>query len=295
MATRQRTRKQKEKAEQEQKEKEQEAEDYLMQRRYRDGDIRYWSAESQERLAIKAAEERIRDSPGEPDANGNPLWIRTMRWSVEAMEELKRRKLEEERKKAELEEERRQIEEEARRQFEEEEEQRRAAEERSRELEISRACIREKLSRCEFPISPAARCREPDQQRSEEVEAPMEQEEDEQEQGGLLAEGEKTLEDLYEEDQLEKQRREEQKKAFDEKRRQREERRAENKLRLEAVETWLRRYEVHMHVQMRWQQEIFHEKIGPIGPQPEALRREIAAAIQLEKELEEHFGYPPPK
>ena len=295
MATRQRTRRQKEKEEQEQKEKEQEAEDYLMQRRYRDGDIRYWSAESQERLAIKAAEERIRDSPGEPDANGNPLWIRTMRWPVEAMEELKRRKLEEERKKAELEEERRQIEEEARRQFEEEEEQRRAAEERSRELEISRPCIRQKLSRCEIPISLTARYREPDQQRSEEVEAPMEQEEDEQEQGGLLAEGEKTLEDLYEEDQLEKQRREEQKKAFDEKRRQREERRAENKLRLEAVETWLRRYEVHMHVQMRWQQEIFQEKIGPIGPQTEALRREIAAAIQLEKELEEHFGYPPPK
>ena len=82
MATRQRTRRQKEKEEQEQKEKEQEAEDYLMQRRYRDGDIRYWSAESQERLAIRAAEERIRDSPCEPDANGNPLWIRTMRWPV---------------------------------------------------------------------------------------------------------------------------------------------------------------------------------------------------------------------
>ena len=119
----------------------------------------------------------------------------------------------------------------------------------------------------------------------------MEQEEDEQEQGGLLAEGEKTLEDLYEEDQLERQRREEQKKAFDEKRRQREERRAENKLNLAGVETWLRESESHM----RWWQEIFQEKIGPIGPQPEALTREIAAAKQEEKELEEHFRYPPPK
>ena len=127
MATRQRTRKQKEKEEQEQKEKEQEAEDYLMQRRYRDGDVRYWSAESQQRLAITAAEEGIRDSPCEPDANRRGgEWIRTMRWPVQAMEELKRRRLEEERKKAELEEEKRQIEEEARRQFEEEEEERRA-------------------------------------------------------------------------------------------------------------------------------------------------------------------------
>ena len=97
------------------------------------------------------------------------------------MQELERRKLELERKKEELE--RRQIEEEERRQFEEKEEQRRAAEERSRE-----PCIRQKLmSICEIPISPAARCREPDQQRCEEVEAPMEQEEDEQEQSGLLA------------------------------------------------------------------------------------------------------------
>ena len=123
MATRQRTRKQKEKEEQEQKEKEQEAEDYLAERRYLDGSVRFWSAESQQRLAITAAEEGIRDSPCEPDAN--PLWIRTMRYPVQAMEELERRRLE----KAELEEERRQIEEEARRHFEEEEEQRRAAEE----------------------------------------------------------------------------------------------------------------------------------------------------------------------
>ena len=265
------------------------------------------------------------------------------------MEELKRRRLELERKKEELEEERRQIEEEARRQFEEEEEQRRAAEERSRELEISRACIRKKLSRCEFPISLAARCREPDQQRSEEVEAPMEQGEDEQEQSGLvatpcqakpgeeqrrnqqdsmplltsaeererkkqisstptpnltqqaanhseLANSEKTLEELYEEEQLEIQRMEKQKRASDEKRRQREKRRAENKLRLEAVETWLRSCEVHI----RRQQEAsrgswIHEKIGPIGPQPEAWTRKIAEAKQDEKELDFHFGYPLPK
>ena len=194
----------------------------------------------------------------------------------------------------------------------------------------------------------AARCREPDQQRSEEVEAPMEQGEDEQEQSGLvatpcqakpgeeqrrnqqdsmplltsaeererkkqisstptpnltqqaanhseLANSEKTLEELYEEEQLEIQRMEKQKRASDEKRRQREKRRAKNKLRLEFVETWLKRCEVHMHVQMRWQQEIFQEKIGPIGPQTEALTREIAAAKQLEKELGEHYGYPPPK
>ena len=260
------------------------------------------------------------------------------------MEELKRRRLEEERKKAELEEERRQIEEEARRQFEEEEEQRRAAEERSRE-----PCIRQKLSRCEFPISLAARCREPDQQRSEEVEAQMEQGEDEQGQSGLvatpcqakpgeeerrsqqdsmplltsaeererkkqisstptpnltqqaanhseLANSEKTLEELYEEEQLEIQRMEKQKRASDEKRRQREKRRAKNKLRLEAVETWLRSCEVHI----RRQQEAsrgswIHEKIGPIGPQPEAWTRKIAEAKQDEKELDFHFGYPLPK
>ena len=79
------------------------------------------------------------------------------------------------------------------------------------------------------------------------------------------------------------------------KKQKREERLAENKLKLDRVGTWLRRCEVFMNVHTRWRQEIFQEKIGPIGPQTEALKREIAAAIQLEKELEEHFGYPPPK
>ena len=344
MATRQRTRKQKEKEEQERKEKEQEADDYLAERRYLDGSVRPWSAESQQRLAITAAEERIRNSPC-IDNILNPLWIPTMRYPVQAMEELERRRLE----KAELEEERRQIEEEGRRQFEEEEEQRRAAEERRRELEISRACIREKLSRCEFPISLAARYREPDQQRSDEVEAPMEQGENEQGQSDLvatpcqakpgeeerrnqqdsmpiltsaeererkkqisstptpnltqqaanhseLANSEKTLEELYEEEQLEIQRMEKQKRASDEKRRQREKRRAENKLRLEAVETWLRSCEEHMRRQHEASHGSWiHEKIGPIGPQPEAWTRKIAEAKQLEKELDFHFGYPLPK
>ena len=82
--------------------------------------------------------------------------------------------------------------------------------------------------------------------------------------------------------------------ASEEKRRIRGEERERIRLRLETVTKWLEKCDSDI----RWQQEIFNRSnwppIGPIGPMPAALAREIQSERQFERELERHFGFPPP-